>query len=1730
MIRTTITLVFLTVASGFAAQQQPPDDVYINEFREQDATRIRNHVKDKNWNQLFNEYRSMLDDPKREKPQKVIRPAGAKAWTSIKSFYMEIFRDLPPDVIENYRRRFDGDAHRLFREARETDDLQKFEILLDKHFFSGDADEATLILTTRLIENGRLNDAAFHLERLLRYYPNPDVKKELVAARLLQCLATARNKGRLKTVAQWIQEAGIEGTVIVGRDKRMTIAEIAAAAASTGEVILPPPFPWAPPAIRDDVQIATTVDGLIRNEIRLFTYDFKEADEEDAVFADASTPPDPSAGRRPAPPEMGAIMFGERMTGQAGVVDEYPLLPAIASFDGKDVIVVTNGCRVAALDPWSGRTYWVLGKDFKSDAQQQNLRNGYVTGAATRNAYMGATIVGEYAFVTLRSPRPRKFDNTPNQFGYYEPRYDMADRMVCIRIYDAARRKVVRDVVWDTELHYAKVDLEKHSQNWSFSSPPLVRGDRLFVGVVAAPGNESESYVACLDRWTGLPLWRTFVCQQSGRFNPRNAGFGWYGTSIVLPLTLLADGGGLVYASSNQGAVAGLNPFNGSIAWLNLYPATKEQNQQMFARPPSNPVYHRGRLFVLPQDAAELLVYDAVDGGKLDAPSLPAKSSTSTGADASSWRTYSRILGMINDDLVVAGKGASAIFNLERGKAHPLADGPPQWGAAGCVYNGYVYMPTEPATGKSMAVFASSSWLRRSVVPWKENTGTGNLLVQGPYVLLMNDKLHVYTDSRLIDARFASRLVGDPPDVDALYEYGRIMKENQVWDKAADAMLQYLKVTEGIESEEAHRRAIANELCFTFLRRGDVEKAKGKEMLLIAIQNYLRAQQFASNPKDMTEATMKLAESYEALKDHANAAREYQRVLRKHPWESWVGDDKDTEESVWRIASRKIEALIKEGGEAIYAEVEAEVAKAIAGLSGDVKKLEELFQSFPNSKQLRAEVQKRLKSILESEAWQEAENLIRRLEDLDPKAIEKEVRQKLIDTLEKNEYYERAREELRKLRGLFGDGASGKAPQDVEDYVKRKLDAIEAKLARPPAESSTLDRLACLKPADSTGNLPGPATATDVFRRPLRPEGFYPPKFDGALEFLRAGSSVEMWNLAKSERVWSRARPGGYLGLIAVRTEEGLMVSDVGAGTPAAAAGIQKGDFIVNVGADRGTLRALKAAVAAAEPGKVLKLTMKRPGRAEREAELTVAVAPADSRPRVVGGAFTSGGLLVVAWEDQLAALDPKTGDVRWRWAQEDTESNVTALAWADGRLYAAVTPIPKAPGTPVQVDWGIQELEDMQLGMPEARAADGTARVVCLDDIGGRLLWSRSIGAAGSVSLMAGPGWDSVAVVAHVGMAPTGQVQYLGEEQLFLSRRSSRYVQPTAGGAPSLLIIRGRDGSLAMAKKTLDVYPSTYTIDVATKTLYRFDATGGNYLIAEPLPVESYAPAVKAAKRQLDASYGVVPNQGQHTYHLASWNDLVVFVSSKPELTVFKRAGETFEPVKKLDLGGRDVLKQPYVMVAPDVDKTGTLYVYAHDAGAGPQQNPNTACYLLPFDLKGDRKTAMGALYAPGVLNLGGVIETGLDGFVLFSAPQSRGGAQDQGQMQRLSVYAAKSKKLVSQVKGVELEAGNQMGVWTWRGRFYYRKGDRLTVMSSFEKPVKPVEDDPTGAAPRPAAGDARLAEIEKAIKEAALRGDADAARALAEELAALRAALDQERLRQVEDPMFDHNESDDE
>ncbi|MGB4727566.1 MAG: PQQ-binding-like beta-propeller repeat protein [Thermogutta sp.] len=149
---------------------------------------------------------------------------------------------------------------------------------------------------------------------------------------------------------------------------------------------------------------------------------------------------------------------------------------------------------------------------------------------------------------------------------------------------------------------------EPPDQTWAFDGSPVVIEDRVYA-VMRRSDVPSHLYLACLSADQGNLLWRQFLCAA----NTPGRGF-LYEMTHILPTV----GEGMIYLSTNMGAVAAVSATTGDIRWVTCYPRIDQGDLSTYEgyryREPNPAVYWNGLLFLAPTDSRQIFALDAFSG------------------------------------------------------------------------------------------------------------------------------------------------------------------------------------------------------------------------------------------------------------------------------------------------------------------------------------------------------------------------------------------------------------------------------------------------------------------------------------------------------------------------------------------------------------------------------------------------------------------------------------------------------------------------------------------------------------------------------------------------------------------------------------------------------------------------------------------------------------------------------------------------------------------------------------------------------------------------------------------------------------------------------------------------------------------------------------------------------------------------------------------------------------
>jgi outer membrane protein assembly factor BamB len=1202
---------------------QEDDPVYVDEIKKDFLDKFERNRAASDWKGVFD----MLTQAANSKNvHKLVRLPGVEArYVGLIEHLNRKFVELPPEALVYYRGQFDGAAKREFNRAKAAGDREGLERVVDTWFYSTYTDEALDLLANLHVEEGRLAMAIHCWSRLLHHYPDSKIPRGVTAARLASAAAESGLDSILEGVRRYVKEKEVGGGVIVG-DTPVNLEKYLAEL----KVEAPPAAPGSPVREPSILRPGGSEDGrltAIRPEIRRWS----------AVLAET-----PQPGQR-----RGPVL----------AATDFPYLPAYGRIGDHEMVVYTNGTRITVIDPTRANavrpeegiyfTYPPPGETVAKPQNPMDFRGGGQV--AWVRPYIGVTVDGEHAYATLYSAKRPREAPAPGVWGMPDTLFGMT-RLVCLNLR-------TQQVMWDTDHGDPGTELRRlefWERNFSFSGPPLVIGDRVYLGIGTSPLTEEESRVLCLDRRTGVPLWERFLASVSA------GGRGFMGGgSLTSRLTVLAEDRGSLIAHSNIGVLASLDAVTGQVRWLSKYPRSNTgQNQwgqpQVYTRPASPLVVYRGRIYALPQDASDLLIADATTG---ILQKEVVKVEVALGAPP--WRDFQRLVGRMGDYLVLGRAGGdSCILNTSTGTFLGLTSTNTSGMGRGSIEGETVYLPVvDQGRGGLGIVHGLKQWsaFERSIIWWPLGE-TGNVIRGGNYLIFTSStRISILTDAELVRSEYRRRLEQSPPNPAAWLDYGMLMQGNDRWSEAARAYLNFIEAVQGDPEWIGRAREVRTDLHGIFLKRG-TQSLQGRQPAEAAA-HFRRARDFAWDGATMMEATRLLAGACENVAEThpveterrlwaRRAVEEYQELIRRSP----AGFVKPGEPMFWvpikRYASSRIAALVKKHGTDAYEGVARTASEDLKKAGKNAAALRALADLYPDSAASVEALDRLVEQSAAQGRWTSAASTLRdmrsRLADRWTPALQK----RLNDALEKSGDAERLEMELARMERSY-DGAARTGPEEaaptVADYLV-KAKAAAAGLPRRPAEAppASTATLSTWEPAGDAK--PGVGWSLIV------PGGLEPSRWSADLEFFSRGSSVELWNIRTKKRVWTAPHPGGWTGIVFTEDSNnarGVFVTEVAPDSPAFRAGLVAGDVIRSVDGAPVSEEDFDLATEGRAPGTKLAVDYRR-GEKTRRTDLTPVAWPESPRPGIIGAVFTAEGSLAVAWEDLVAAFDPADGRVRW--------------------------------------------------------------------------------------------------------------------------------------------------------------------------------------------------------------------------------------------------------------------------------------------------------------------------------------------------------------------------------------------------------------------------------------------------------------------------------------------------
>lgn len=499
--------------------------------------------------------------------------AGQGRYVNVRNYAQMLAAGLSPEGLRIYRESLDPVLKPTFETARLAGDEVQLEKIVRQGYCCSFADDALLMLGDLAWDAGDIWRARSYWEQLLPpppakpgepigwlAYPDSDLDPALVLGRLVLCSIQAGQQGDIqKELAEFARRHPQAEGRLAG--KTGNLLEILQGAAKEAEQ-------W-----RDPVH-TSLVETFAGSPQRFHA---------ESSFGEV--------GRLRWKVPLKAFGEEPRRGFQQGSLGGLSYFPVVYG----DVVLVNDDEHIHAYSLQTGKPAW---SDDPSDARI------YFSGIDRHDGGNPPRGVGEPLQSNIGLPRFSMTIANGRLFarmGSVQPYSgDRGGLLVCLDLAQGEGK-----LVWET---FASA-VEPETGGWIFEGSPLVVAGRAYVGMRRL-NPQPQANVACFDALTGKLIWNRKLCV--GQTNPNFPDFD-------VNQHLLTWGEGTLYYTTHMGAVAAIDPRQGTIKWIVSYPRVEDTKfrhelASRLRRGPLPAMFANGMLYTAPIDSDELLAFDAETG------------------------------------------------------------------------------------------------------------------------------------------------------------------------------------------------------------------------------------------------------------------------------------------------------------------------------------------------------------------------------------------------------------------------------------------------------------------------------------------------------------------------------------------------------------------------------------------------------------------------------------------------------------------------------------------------------------------------------------------------------------------------------------------------------------------------------------------------------------------------------------------------------------------------------------------------------------------------------------------------------------------------------------------------------------------------------------------------------------------------------------------------------------
>ncbi|MCC7349629.1 MAG: PQQ-binding-like beta-propeller repeat protein [Phycisphaerales bacterium] len=877
----------------------------------------------KEWNKSADVFQEILEKyPDRVVQSRVDEEGKICQYTSVAMAVRQRLAKWPAEGLAVYKARYEPVAESMLRKAK-VDDYAALHNVLSMYFVTDAARAAGLRLVGLYLESGDFAAAARIGDELLTWHPALVVERPELLYRVSLAYHLCGDEAKSARLAEELKNKFPNATgTIAGRDVELNRS--LETMLQMGE-----PVPRAAgndswPMFMGSPDRGRVSNAAGRPGARIF-----------------STALHPGKWSGASMEQLRQFQRQEEINRAAGAA-----LGIVPSVDHGQLFF-QDGARLYAVNLESGFPLPGWAQTYGGDRDGQYITGGW---GVPRGQQLTVTVTDDAVLAVMG-----QMDRMAVMMGQAQSK-DRQPRLVCLDRRTGAQRWVVGANQLPDEVSALR--------NLSLNGSPLVIGDNVFVAARGGKGAQFEDcYILCFDLGSGKYKWSCYIASA-------NSGNMMWGGEVPLPYETcaqLAYSSGRLYVLTNLGALAAVDAYRGSIAWLSIYPRNVSEDANMrfrrfggsavqnFVKPWTlNPlILQDGRLFALPSDAQHVLIYDASTGMEQKRINL---------ADAYNADT---LVGVMGSRLVLAGERRVVCLNwpnYDPVRFTSQNESMVHWLSANIVdpLRGRPFMTGDSVfacTTQKLLRFDLKSGMMAQGYPvdgqWDSSEGPGNVIVTSEHVIVAGDRrVNVYTDMQLARAKLDAEVAAAPDQPEPRLRYAEMMfaaGQYQLSLQKLDEAIGLLGGLKAMRAGSARDRVFADAL--TFARKLARERDGKAQTLSMADALYDRAAAAASTPVQQVQYRLGRARFTHTIRDFTAELSLYQQILDDPQLRRVTVHDDQSASSAGEIAERAIADLIRKNGPKVYAAIEQAAVRALAAARSNNRPADfvEVARRYPNS-------------------------------------------------------------------------------------------------------------------------------------------------------------------------------------------------------------------------------------------------------------------------------------------------------------------------------------------------------------------------------------------------------------------------------------------------------------------------------------------------------------------------------------------------------------------------------------------------------------------------------------------------------------------------------------------------------------------------------------------------------------------------------------------------------------